>query len=93
MKRRVPLRTSGNLLHIVQHQIHQLVVAFERAGHCSKSTDQFCGTLTRQTMGIGAPSRPPLNFTVISLSMYLVKSRIFSFLRSAAGAAPPPPPA
>jgi hypothetical protein len=44
-------------------------------------------------MMIDSPSRPPLNLTVIRLSMYFPKSRIFSFFgRSAWPAAAPAPP-
>lgn len=42
----------------------------------------------------GIPSRPPVNFTVMALSIYFPKSRIFSFLgRSLLDVwAPRPPP-
>jgi hypothetical protein len=37
-------------------------------------------------------SLPPLNLTLISLSMYLAKSRIFSFFGRSVCWCPPPPP-
>jgi hypothetical protein len=38
------------------------------------------------------PSRPPLNLTVIRLSMYFFRSRMFSFLGLSCPDAPPAPP-
>ena len=39
------------------------------------------------------PSRPPVNFTVMDLSMYFPRSRMFSFLGRSPGVwAPPLPP-
>jgi hypothetical protein len=91
------VHTCQSLLHLIQDEVHELVVAFECADNCVRSQLPPLFSLHHQTLLLR--SLPPLNFTLICLSMYLLRSRIFSFFgRSVCPAAPPacapprPPP-
>ena len=103
--RRWTERTMQQLLDIIQHQIHQLIIALQSPGYCatSASIHRFHARArsssprknkkktTPPQMSERVPSLPPLNLTDISLSIYLVKSSMFSFF----GFSPPtwePPP-
>lgn len=103
--RRRTTPTAHQLLRVVQHEIHQLVVVLERARDCFVGPAALASCLCLWG-GIQSnsciPSRPPLNLTQISLSLYLDRSRMFSFLGFSFCSllllllllppAPPPPP-
>lgn len=90
--------TSHSLLDIIQHQIHKLIVALKCTNHyrqekqkSAKTPNSSINSLQQNQKPI--PSLPPLNLTVISLSIYLARSRIFSFLGlSLSWCCPPWPP-
>lgn len=67
--------TSHCLLDIVKNKIHQLVIAFESANDYANSQLQAHAGFARHILSL-----PPLNLTLTCLPIYLVKSRMFSFL-------------
>jgi len=103
-------RTPQCFLHVVEDEVHELIVPLERADHYGDTsqppspfsnhrppqlytpapTPTRSANVTRSKMYV--PSLPPLNFTLISLSMYLVKSSIFSFFGLSFSASFPPRP-
>jgi hypothetical protein len=86
------MHTSQGFFDLIQDEVHELVVAFERANDCRRlACDALAHTFMLSTAPRCVPSRPPLNLTVICLSMYLLRSRMFSFLGRSA--CPPAPPA
>jgi hypothetical protein len=68
------VRTRHGFLGFVKNEIHELVVAFQRTDDCPQSV-----IFRQRRIDAHTPSLPPLNLTVICLSMYLLKSRMFSF--------------
>src|SRR5687768_12623130 len=88
-ERRKP--TSDSLLHIVENQVHERVVSLQCAlDYSPLSARAHLGRQERQNL----PSRPPLNLTVICLSMYFPRSKMFSFfgLSFSWCCCPPAPP-
>ena len=91
--------TTCVLSHVIENEVHELVVTFQdtsdyanvrqstdfgEKSDCQAHRNRSCRAATN------IPSLPPLNLTMTSLSMYLLKSRMFSrFGRSAACPAPP----
>lgn len=74
--------TSEGFLDFVEDEVHERIIALERAADCvlfslcSLSLLLLCLSLLESAI----PSRPPLNLTMMALSMYLARSRMFSFL-------------
>jgi hypothetical protein len=66
--------TLGDLLDIIEHKIHELVVALERSGNCMFISAETWGRWLGNSLSL-----PPLNFTVIALSTYFCRSMISFF--------------
>lgn len=88
--------TSDYFVDIIEDEVHEGVVTFQRALDCEDGVVSICSNgIVSGGMALRIPSRPPLNLTLICLSMYLARSRIFSFLgrsRSPDWLPPPAPP-
>jgi hypothetical protein len=73
--------TSQNLRYIIENQIHECIVALQSTSDCKgRIVSQGNPPLPCAASDGISPSLPPLNLTVICLSMYLPRSRMFSFL-------------
>jgi hypothetical protein len=68
-----------DFLDVIKDEVQELVESFEDAGHCDGIDHlEHLLIVRRGEVTACAPSRPPVNFTLIFSFMYLERSRIAS---------------
>lgn len=88
--------TVDSLFQVVHDEVKELIKALQRPGHCAKRQgrsippNRVRKDARAKCEEGNAPSRPPVNLTLICLSTYLARSRIAS---RRGRSSPPPLPA